>query len=210
MSGPRSNFKKNREIADILEKHQTQIEAGEVVVYIIDECHLIWHDLVGYIWNLIKEPRKLPILNPKERQTYYGALELFTQEFILIPELTANGELTVEFVKKIIAKHPTSRIFLIWDGASYHRGQVMKDFLTAQNQGVPPENWKITCIRFAPYAPQENPVEAILLQLKTLLRRFYRFGKSFQSVKRLFLLFVDLKLFNLPNLSNYDAFSRFA
>lgn len=207
---PEAISKKNREIAELLEKNRSQIETGELVVYIIDECHLIWNDLVGYLWNLIKNPHKISILNPKERQTYYGALELFTQEFILIPQPTANGELTVEFVKKLIAKHPTSKILLIWDGASYHRGQVMKDFLTEQNQGVSPENWKITCIRFAPYAPQENPVEAIWLQLKTRLRRFYRFGKSFKIVKRLFQLFVDLKLFNLPDFKNSDAFSRFS
>jgi transposase len=50
---------------------------------------------------------------------------------------------------------------------------------------------------FAPYAPEENPVEAIWLQLKTLLRRFYRFGKNFNIVKRLFQMFVNLKLFSL-------------
>ncbi len=71
------------------------------------------------------------------------------------------------------------------------------------------QRWKITYCRFAFYAPQENPVEAIWRQLKTLLRRFYRFGKSFKIVKRLFQLFFDLQLFNLPNLKNYDAFSRF-
>jgi len=86
----------------------------------------------------------------------------------------------------------------------------MKTFLAQQNQELLPGEWKITCIRFAPYAPQENPVEAIWLQLKTLLRRFDRFGKSFSIVKRLFQLFVDLKLFNLPHFENYDAFSRFA
>lgn len=86
----------------------------------------------------------------------------------------------------------------------------MKTFLAQQNQELSPEEWKITCCRFAPYAPQENPVEAIWLQLKTLLRRFYRFGKSFKIVKRLFQLFVDLKLFNLPNFKNSDAFSQFS
>jgi len=207
---PEAISKKNREIAQLLESYRSQIESREIVVYIIDECHLLWNDLVSYLWNFIKNPQKIPILNPKERQTYYGALELFTQDFILLPESTANGELTVEFVQKLITKHPNSRIFLIWDGASYHRGQAMKDFLAQQNQGGSPENWKITCIRFAPYAPQENPVEAIWLQLKTRLRRFYRFGKSFQRVQRLFQLFVDLKLFTLRNFKNYDAFSQFA
>ncbi len=85
----------------------------------------------------------------------------------------------------------------------------MIDFLSQQNDGISPENWKIICCRLAPYAPQENPVEAIWLQLKTLLRRFYRFGKSFNIVKRLFQFFVDLKLFNIPDLKKYDAFSRF-
>jgi transposase len=207
---PEAIAKKNKEIAHLLEENRAQIEARQLIVYIIDECHLIWNDLCGYLWNLIREPQKIPILNPRERQTYYGALNLFTQDFVMIPATTANGELTIKFIKTLQGKHPSARILLIWDGASYHRGQEMKTFLAQQNQKLSPEEWKITCVRFAPYAPQENPVEAIWLQLKTLLRRFYRFGKSFNIVKRLFQLFVDLKLFNLPNFSNYDAFSRFA
>ncbi len=201
--------KKNREIAEILEKHRAEIEAESLVVYIIDECHLLWNDICGYLWNLIKDPLKIPILNPKERQTYYGALNLLKRDFILIPYQTGNGEWTVEFVKNLQARNPETRTLLIWDGASYHRGEEMKNFLAQQNEGLSPEKWKITCCRFAPYAPQENPVEAIWLQLKTLLRRFYRFGKSFKVVKRLFQLFADLKLFNLPDFKNYDAFSRF-
>ena len=129
---------------------------------------------------------------------------------MMIPSKTANGESIIKFVKILKAKHPQAKILLIWDGASYHRGQEMKTFLAQRNQELLPEEWKIACVRFAPYAPQENPVEAIWLQLKTLLRRFHRFGKSFNIVKRLFQLFADLKLFNLPNFSNYDAFSRFA
>lgn len=85
----------------------------------------------------------------------------------------------------------------------------MQEFLAQQNQGLFPSEWRITCELFAPYAPEENPVEAIWLQLKTLLRRFYRFGKNFNIVKRLFQMFADLKLFNFPNLEKYDAFSQF-
>jgi transposase len=39
---------------------------------------------------------------------------------------------------------------------------------------------------FAPYAPEENPLEAIWFQLKNLLRRFYRFGKNFKIINLLF------------------------
>ncbi|MCA1995174.1 MAG: transposase [Coleofasciculus sp. S288] len=85
----------------------------------------------------------------------------------------------------------------------------MQQFLAEQNQELSANEWKITCELFAPYAPEKNPVEAIWLQLKTLLRRFYRFGKYFRIVKRLFQMFANLKLFNFPNLEKYDAFSQF-
>jgi transposase len=115
----------------------------------------------------------------------------------------------VKFVKKLQERNKSARLLLIWDGASYHRSQEIKDFLAEQNDGLSPDEWRITCELFAPYAPEENPVEAIWLQLKNLLRRFYRFGKNFNIVKRLFQLFATLKLFNFPNLRNYDAFSQF-
>ncbi len=67
-------------------------------MYIVDECHLHWEDICGYLWNSIKTPLKIPLLNPKKRQTYYGALNLSTQEFILIPYEKGNGENTVDFV----------------------------------------------------------------------------------------------------------------
>lgn len=43
----------------------------------------------------------------------------------------------------------------------------MKRFLAQPNQELPPEEGLVTCCLFAPYSPQENPVEAIGLQLKS-------------------------------------------
>jgi transposase len=201
--------KRTQQIAELLESRRQEIEGGSLVVYLIDECHLLWNDICGYLWNLIKEPRKIPLVNPKERQTYYGALNLIKSEFILEAYQAGNGKWTVDFVKKLLKKNKLAKLLLIWDGAIYHRGQEMQEFLAQQNQGLSPQEWRITCELFAPYAPEENPVEAIWLQLKTLLRRFYRFGKNFNIVKRLFQIFADLKLFNFPNLEKYDAFSQF-
>ena len=50
----------------------------------------------------------------------------------------------------------------------------MQNFLAKINQNLEPKEWKITCEKFAPYAPEENPIEAIWLSLKNLLRRCYR------------------------------------
>ncbi len=130
-------------------------------------------------------------------------------EFILEAYQAGNGTGTVEFVKKLLERNKLAKLLVIWDGASYHRGQEMQEFLAQQNQGLSPQDWRVTCELFAPYAPEENPVEAIWLQLKTLLRRFYRFGKNFNIVKRLFQMFINLKLFKFPDLEKYDAFSQF-
>ena len=83
----------------------------------------------------------------------------------------------------------------------------MRDFLFQVNGNLEPQQWRIICHLFAPYAPEENPIEAIWLSLKNLMRRCYRFCKNFRIIKRIFQLLVELKLFNFPNLENYDAFS---
>jgi len=75
----------------------------------------------------------------------------------------------------------------------------MRKFLSDLNTGLDKKDWQVTCHLFAPYAPEQNPIEAVWLQLKNLLRRCYCFCKNF-SVKRLFQLSVNLKLFNFPNL----------
>jgi transposase len=214
--------KKNEEISQLLESKKEEIQSGKLAVYLLDECHLVWKDVLGHLWNFIKErlkegqnPSELPertlvkIKNEKERQTYYGALNLVEKEFILAPYKAGKVENTVDFLKKLIQSNPGRKILIIWDGASYHSGEEMSKFLTEQNQGLSPEDWQITCHKFARYAPEENPVEAIWLQLKNLLRRFYWLAKNFRVVKRLFEFFAKFQLFNFPNLKKYDAFSQF-
>lgn len=47
-----------------------------------------------------------------------------------------------------------SRLIVIWDGASYHRSHGVQNFLRQVKGGLPPEEWKITCLRLAPNAPE--------------------------------------------------------
>lgn len=139
---------------------------------------------------------------------HYGALDYATKEFIVRKYPAGNGENTVKFVKDLQAKNPDRRLLIIWDGASYHRSEEMQKFLTEVNQGLTPETWQVTCVLFAPYAPEENPVEAIWSQAKNFLRRFYPLCKIFKIVKRLFEFFLDGQFFNFPNFNKYQAFSQ--
>ena len=200
---------RNEEINQIIEEHREKIESGELVVYAIDECHLMGEDIVGEAWGKSKERVEIPINNYKDRQTYYGALNLLEPDLILEKYSTGNGENTVEFVKGLQSKNNGKRLLIFWDGVRHHTGENMQNFLAEQNEGLAQSEWKITCELFAPYAPEENPVEAIWFQLKSLLRRFYRFGKNFKIINLLFQLFAKYNLFNFPNLKRFDAFSQF-
>ena len=55
---PRKNEKevkkRNEKIHQILEDNRAEIEGGQLVVYAIDECHLMGGDLVGEAWGKSK------------------------------------------------------------------------------------------------------------------------------------------------------------
>ena len=101
---------------------------------------------------------EVPIQNEKERQTYFGGLNYQTKEFIIREYSAGNAENTVAFIKDLQSQCPGQRIAVIWDGASDHKSDEMKAFLTSVNHGYESAQWQVTCILFAPNAPQQNPV----------------------------------------------------
>ena len=64
-------------------KWQPEIKAGRLAVFMIDECHLLWGYLNSYTWGLTDKRIKIYLKNERERQTYYGALDYKTKEFIV-------------------------------------------------------------------------------------------------------------------------------
>jgi transposase len=46
----------------------------------------------------------------------------------------------------------------------------VRAYLDFLNQGLDESGWKITCIRFAPNDPKQNPIEDIWLQAKRLIQ----------------------------------------
>ena len=89
----------------------------------------------------------------------------------------------------------------------YHRSRELKTYLQSLNQNLEEEHRLITCIRFAPNAPEQNPVEDVWLQAKQFIRRYYHLCKSFSVVKFLFEFVTYRQVFDFPKLSMYGYFS---
>lgn len=136
------------------------------------------------------------VKSTKERQTYYGALDYLTKSFVSHEYSAGNEENTIAFLQYLQSCYQEStRLILVWDGASYHRSAKVKEFLATVNGARPPEEWLITCVQLAPNAPEQNPVEDVWLQAKRFIRHYARLCPKFRSVKRLFKLVTHLQTF---------------
>jgi transposase len=147
-----------------------------------------------------KKDRRIEVemTNQKQRQTYYGALDYGNKEFLVQPYKKGDSSNTISFLKFLIKQRPNSRLTIIWERASYHKSQGLRDYLDLVNKRKSPEEWKINCILFARNAPEQNPVEDIWLQGKNLLRNFAYHCKFFAIVKRLFMFFLNRQIFGFP------------
>jgi transposase len=191
-----------------LQARRDEIISGELVVLFEDECHLLWGDLCGYVWGKTNERIEIPITNERLKQTYYGAINIHTQQCLVQPTEKGNSEGTITFLQYLLTQYPNSRIALIWDGATYHRSQAVKDYLESVNRGLDESNWKITCLRFAPNDPKQNPIEDIWLQAKRFIREYYPLCQAFNAVKFLFEFVTHRQTFDFPKLFSYGCFSQ--
>lgn len=150
----------------------------------------------GYGWSRRKQRVDIEIKSTKQRQTYYGALDYLSKQFVVKEYDAGNESNTVAFLHYLQSLYPAdTRLVIVWDGASYHRSKGVQEFLGQLNDGLSVEAWKMTCIRFAPNAPEQNPVEDIWLQAKRFVRKYARLCRRFGSVKFLFQLVTHCQIF---------------
>jgi len=172
-------------------------------VLYIDECHLIWNDACGYVWGPRDQRIELPIASQRERQTYYGAIDACTGDITVIPCDVADGQWTMIFIEFLRQHYAGKRIIICWDGASYHRSAAIQDYLEGVNHGHARDTWPVTCVQFAPHAPEQNPIENVWLQAKTFVRKHWYECATFQQVTALFERALKTLLFDFTRLRMY-------
>jgi len=148
---------------------------------------LLWGDSLGYVWGKQSERVEVPIQNEKERQTYFGGVNLLTGQPFVLPAAAGNAEETLIFLKALRQGFQGRPLTLIWDGVPYHRAQCVKDYLLQINGHLPEEQWPIRILQFAANAPEQNPMEDVWLLVKNLIRKNYHLLDNFQKIKDFFM-----------------------
>jgi DDE superfamily endonuclease len=88
---------------------QADLDAGKLTVFMIEECHFLWVNLINYAWGSTSKRIEVPLLNKKEKQTYSGTLDYSTKEFIIKEYATANSENTVNFLNYLFTIKKTRK-----------------------------------------------------------------------------------------------------
>ena len=77
-------------------------------------------------------------------------------------EMNLNQETKTKNIKKLLKIYQDKKIFLIWDGASWHKSKEIRVFLSETNKG----KTRIELFNFPPYTPEFNPQEHVWKALR--------------------------------------------
>ena len=121
-----------------------------LLVY-IDEAHVHLDTDEGYGWSIKGERFWVSSSSPgRKRVSFYGVYLYNLGQVRIFPYDTANKFNTVDVLKKLRVEFPDIPIKLIWDGAPYHRAQLVKDAAETLDIGLEP---------LPGYSPDFMPVE---------------------------------------------------
>jgi transposase len=154
-------------------------------------------------WGKRTAPIVVPLTNKRERQPDSGALNWLTHEVHWYEAAAGNSGNTVADIQWGQTLYPDKKLVYLWDGARSHRGAERQKFLAETNAGWAEADWKVTCLRFAPNAPEQTPTEDVWLKGKTHVRKSFALNKPFAPVKRCFSTFLNTLRFTSTKLLWY-------
>jgi len=131
------------------------------------DTHVLYQDettvrllpMIVALWQLVGQQIRIPV--PPNWNRYFnvfGALNIYTGQFIHQFRSTKKKEDFIAFLEHLLTIYPAGLIYLIVDGAPAHRATLVKTWLATRP--------RVQLIPLPTYRPHLNPVERIWKQLK--------------------------------------------
>jgi transposase len=127
----------------------------------IDEAAFYLLPGVVRTWALCGQPPILTLPLTREHLSVISAITPQGKLYLHLKEGAMDGGDVVHFLCHLLRQIP-GKLLILWDGASIHRGQRVRNLLATDRAG---DLW---LERFPPYAPELNPDEGIWHYLKNV------------------------------------------
>lgn len=128
-------------------------EDSNIVVLTGDEMLLSTQTTVQKIWLPQGQYPKIEISNKKENRSIYGFLNIKTGQEHAFKTNWQNMYITADILKELRKSYPFQELLILWDGAGWHRGFEVQEFIK--------EDKNIQIIYFPKYTPELNPQEYV-------------------------------------------------
>lgn len=125
-------------------------------VFAADECSLSFETEYHRAWIRKGERTLLKVNRDKQRQNYFGALNLDTHRHELIPLDWQNTETIIGALEELSKRYPDQKFCIVWDNARWHRAKDLRALLGTGKQFA-----HIRFLWMPPYAPDHNPEEHV-------------------------------------------------
>lgn len=152
----KANPKKREAFVEQFQSLYERMCNGEVVIIYIDEVHIHQDMEVGYTWSPVGEEDWVLSKSPglSKRLNWFGAYNFTEGDCFIWEDGSCNSQTCKQFLVQLKSRlqHEKREIFLIWDGASYHRSNKIRAF--AQRLGF-------HILPLPGYSPDLNPIEGL-------------------------------------------------
>jgi transposase len=141
-------------VADIRALLDRVLHDENLVLAYIDEAHIHQDADIGYGWS--RRGRRLYVASSSPglsaKVSFYGVY-LYSDSQVRIWEYPkANGEHTIDVLKRLRSEFAERPMIVLWDGASYHRSACVLEAAAQLD---------IRIVRLPAYSPDFMPVEAL-------------------------------------------------
>ena len=123
----KANPQKRAEFLEKLEGIFAETIKGDRMLIYIDEAHICLDTDEGYGWSIQGERFWVSSSSPgRTKVSFYGVYLYNLGQVRFFPYDQANGLNSIEVLQQLRSEFPQIQITAIWDGAPYHRSNLVK------------------------------------------------------------------------------------
>lgn len=105
------------------------------------------------VWSIRGQTPVVRVAANRDNTHFYGALNLLTGEQVTLQSARMTGEVSALFLNRLLCTYPEVPILLLWDRATWHKGEAVRAVLAA--------NLRLEVLWFPPGCPELNPQEQV-------------------------------------------------